>query len=56
MNIYFYFTKQKTKKQKKKKNQMDGVGSWAQNHTMGRGALAESVVVRVEGGISPRTS
>ena len=32
------------------------VGSWAQNHTMGRGVLAESVVVRVRGRISPRTS
>ena len=32
------------------------MGSWAQNHTMGRGALAESVVALVQGGISPQTS
>ena len=32
------------------------VGSWAQNHTMGHGASAESVIVRVRGEISPQTS
>ena len=31
-------------------------GSWAQNHTIGREALAESVINRVRGGISPQTS
>ena len=32
------------------------VGSWGQNYTMGHGAMAESVVVRVRGRISPQTS